>query len=526
MVAQPEENPVSLSTPHRSTSREERERREKSGKARKRHIGSVVEENKVDTERTNKKRKCETESDQKKSEEIANLEELLEKKKRELEQVSHDDKLSSREESERSNRKRARGANKQPRDAKVNKPTKAQIKLSWIDDQNSEEGDSSVELGVRLCQDKGQRHKGEDSENTSNTGKNNKPGKSTRRFRPREQVDEEEESKKTPLYRRTQPKVAESAQKAKHRSDAKGLEEKNTAGNKTQSVSPRASCGRSISPPPPSPEPSSARRTEAVSAPLPKFTPCVTNSTSSSDKSSSTASCTDKVLLKTTEHQTEGPCEGASELKTFLPAATPTSNTPCSKEQRSSGSKGQPAKKDIFTAFLPIAKEFLGCPSTSNQHTDQSSTSAKVPSPTREKAYLSEKEEEEVMEWEEVDVEQAVEASSRVRELLKEEVIMMEVMEGVEEEGERDMVPAAEGQHGKLVMVVDTNVLLSNGFPLVQELIQRGVCTVFLPWQVPSEYELKIFWVNGDEAPSENGFECRSYKNLIDINLALRLQFR
>ena len=102
------------------------------------------------------------------------------------------------------------------------------------------------------------------------------------------------------------------------------------------------------------------------------------------------------------------------------------------------------------------------------------------------------------MEWEEVDVEQAVEASSRVRELLKEELLKREllkeeVMEGVEEEGERDMVPAAEGQHGKLVMVVDTNVLLSNGFPLVQELIQRGVCTVFLPWQVPSEYELIIF---------------------------------
>ena len=105
------------------------------------------------------------------------------------------------------------------------------------------------------------------------------------------------------------------------------------------------------------------------------------------------------------------------------------------------------------------------------------------------------------MEWEEVDVEQAVEASSRVRELLKEELLkrellkeeVMEVMEGVEEEGEHNMVPAAEGQHGKLVMVVDTNVLLSNGFPLVQELIQRGVCTVFLPWQVPSEYELKIF---------------------------------
>ena len=107
------------------------------------------------------------------------------------------------------------------------------------------------------------------------------------------------------------------------------------------------------------------------------------------------------------------------------------------------------------------------------------------------------------MEWEEVAVEQAVEASSRVRELLKEEVIKEEllkrellkeeVMEGVEEEGERDMVPAAEGHHGKLVMVVDTNVLLSSGFLLVQELIQRGVCTVFLPWQVPSEYELKIF---------------------------------
>ena len=55
-----------------------------------------------------------------------------------------------------------------------------------------------------------------------------------------------------------------------------------------------------------------------------------------------------------------------------------------------------------------------------------------------------------------------------------------------------DRVAAAEGQQGKLV-VVDTNVLLSNGFPLIQELIQQGVCTVFLPWQVPSRYELKIF---------------------------------
>merc|ERR1719430_2059194 len=62
-------------------------------------------------------------------------------------------------------------------------------------------------------------------------------------------------------------------------------------------------------------------------------------------------------------------------------------------------------------------------------------------------------------------------------------------MEGVEEEAERDMVPAAEGQHGKLVMVVDTNVLLSNGFPLVQELIQRGLCTIFLPWQVLQELD-------------------------------------
>ena len=490
MVAQSGENPASFSTSRHPSSKEERERREKSGKTRKRHIGSVVEVNKVDTERTNKKRKCEPESDRQKREEIANLEELLEKKKRELEQVSHDDKLSSKEGSERSNRKRARGTNKQPRDAKLNKQTKAQVKLSWIDDQNSEEGDSSVELGVRLCQDKDQRAKGEDSKDTSNKGKNSKSGKSSRRFRPREQVGEEEESKKTALYRRTQPKVAESPQKAKHRSDAKGLEETNTAGKKHPKISPRTSCRSSISPPPPSSEPSSARRTKAVSAPLPKSTPCVTNSTSSGGRSSSTSSRTEKVLLKTTEHQTEGPCEGGSELKTYsLPAVTS-----CSKEQRSSGSKGPPpTNKDILTASLPIAKDSLGGPSTSNQHTDQSSTSAKVPSPPREKACLSEKEEEEVMEWEEVDVEQAVEASSRVRELLKEEVIKEEVMEGVEEEGERDMVPAAEGQHGKLVMVVDTNVLLSNGFPLVQELIQRGVCTVFLPWQVPSEYELIIF---------------------------------
>ena len=82
------------------------------------------------------------------------------------------------------------------------------------------------------------------------------------------------------------------------------------------------------------------------------------------------------------------------------------------------------------------------------------------------------------MEWEEVGVEQAVEASHRVRELLKEEQ-----MEGVEEEMEQEG-EVMEGQQGKLVMVVDTNVLLSNGFPLVQELIQRGLCTIFLPWQV------------------------------------------
>ena len=97
-----------------------------------------------------------------------------------------------------------------------------------------------------------------------------------------------------------------------------------------------------------------------------------------------------------------------------------------------------------------------------------------------EKKVEKEELEEEAMEWEEVGVEQAVEASHRVRELLKEEQ-----MEGVEEEGEQEgQQVMMEGQQGKLVMVVDTNVLLSNGFPLVQELIQRGLCTIFLPWQV------------------------------------------
>ena len=95
-----------------------------------------------------------------------------------------------------------------------------------------------------------------------------------------------------------------------------------------------------------------------------------------------------------------------------------------------------------------------------------------------------EEELEEAMEWEEVGVEEAVQASHRVRELLKEEQ-----MEGVEEEGEQEE-EVMEGQQGKLVMVVDTNVLLSNGFPLVQELIQRGLCTIFLPWQVKSQYDL------------------------------------
>ena len=89
-----------------------------------------------------------------------------------------------------------------------------------------------------------------------------------------------------------------------------------------------------------------------------------------------------------------------------------------------------------------------------------------------------EEELEEAMEWEEVGVEEAVQASHRIRELLKEEQ-----MEGVEEEGEQEE-EVMDGQQGKLVMVVDTNVLLSNGFPLVQELIQRGLCTIFLPWQV------------------------------------------
>ena len=90
-----------------------------------------------------------------------------------------------------------------------------------------------------------------------------------------------------------------------------------------------------------------------------------------------------------------------------------------------------------------------------------------------------EKEPEEAMEWEEVGVEEAVQASHRIRELLKEEQ-----MEGVEEEGEQEGEEMEGQQQGKLVMVVDTNVLLSNGFPLVQELIQRGLCTIFLPWQV------------------------------------------
>ena len=57
-----------------------------------------------------------------------------------------------------------------------------------------------------------------------------------------------------------------------------------------------------------------------------------------------------------------------------------------------------------------------------------------------------------------------------------------------------DRVAAAEGQQGKLV-VVDT---ASNGFPLVQELVQQGAYTIFLPWQVPSIYKLEILWANGE----------------------------
>ena len=49
------------------------------------------------------------------------------------------------------------------------------------------------------------------------------------------------------------------------------------------------------------------------------------------------------------------------------------------------------------------------------------------------------------MEWEEVGVDQAVEASSRVRELLKEELLKREllkeeVMEGIEEEDRKSVV--------------------------------------------------------------------------------------
>ena len=100
-----------------------------------------------------------------------------------------------------------------------------------------------------------------------------------------------------------------------------------------------------------------------------------------------------------------------------------------------------------------------------------------------------EEELEEAMEWEGVGVEEAVQASHRVRELLKEEQ-----MEGVEEEGEQEE-EVMDGQQGKLVMVVDTNVLLSNGFPLVQELIQCCLCTIYLPWQVKSSKPLTPYTI-------------------------------
>ena len=162
-----EASPVTSGIVGRLASKEESSCRTKDGKERKRGNDSVEQENEAGSYQAVKKRK----GDQKKRQEIAELEELLEKKKKELHLVNREEvpeeKSSDRKRKNKERDRRDKAFNEQgQKDLKPNKRhevskkenlTRSQINLSWTDGESEEEGEgSNIKSSISFSQRKDQ----------------------------------------------------------------------------------------------------------------------------------------------------------------------------------------------------------------------------------------------------------------------------------------------------------------------------------------------------------------------------------
>ena len=428
-----------------------------------------------------KKRKSDNDSDQKKRKEIEKLEELLEKKKKELDlvnecQVVKEASLSSGEKFE-SKIKKGKVDSKLDRGHKVSKKeqlSRSQVQLSWTDDENSEGGEgSNIKSSISFSQNKGQT-----SAKWRKGRQNVNEPKGTSQPSRKDKLRQEEEKKRPTKIsqiknRRKLPKPLESTQSSNLESQTK-----TTSGQKelgSDSLSSKSNF------------PSTSTDPLVTGLPLSRTRPrrslLATNHnlpTVASKSESSLTPSNDHSAASIPSLLSSRPAPSTTSTRHF-----PISTSPVTTRTRNNSQENQ---KTPPAAPFPCTSQYSASvkpdPSLAKEKDCWDPTTQSV----EEKKKLEE-ELDEAMEWEEVGVEQAVEASHRVRELLKEEQ-----MEGVEEDGEQEE-QLVEGQQGKLVMVVDTNVLLSNGFPLVQELLQRCLCTIFLPWQV-KPYKISLDFKN------------------------------
>ena len=426
-----------------------------------------------------KKRKSDNDSDHKKREEIEKLEELLEKKKKELDlvnecQVVKEASLYSGEKKI----KKGKVDSKLDRGHKVSKKerlSRSQVQLSWTDDENSEGGEgSNIKSSISFSQNKGQT-----SAKWRKGRQNVNEPKGTSQPSRKDKLRREEEKKRPTKIsqiknRRKLPKPLESTQSSNLESQTK-----TTSGQKelgSDSLSSKSNF------------PSTSTDPLVTGLPLSKTRPRRSLLATNHDLPT-VASKSESSLTPSNDHSAASIPSLLSSRPTPSTTSTrhfPISTSPVTTRTRNNSQENQ---KTPSAAPFPCTSQY----SASVKPDPSLATSlTKEKDPTTQSVEEKKKLEEELdeaMEWEEVGVEQAVEASHRVRELLKEEQ-----MEGVEEDGEQEE-QLVEGQQGKLVMVVDTNVLLSNGFPLVQELLQRCLCTIFLPWQV-KPYKVSLVFKN------------------------------
>ena len=428
-----------------------------------------------------KKRKSDNDSDHKKREEIEKLEELLEKKKKELDLVNEcrvvkEASLSSGEKFE-SKIKKGKVDSKLDRGHKVSKKerlSRSQVQLSWTDDENSEGGEgSNIKSSISFSQNKGQT-----SAKWRKGRQNVNEPKGTSQPSSKDKLRQEEEKKRPTKIsqiknRRKLPKHLESTQSSNLESQTK-----TTSGQKelgSDSLSSKSNF------------PSTSTDPLVTGLPLSRTRPrrslLATNHnlpTVASKSESSLTPSNDHSAASVPSLLSSRPTPSTTSTRHFLNSTSPV--TTRTRDNSQENQKTHPAAP--FPCTSQSSASVKPDPSLTEEKDCWDPTTQSV----GEKKKLEE-ELDEAMEWEEVGVEQAVEASHRVRELLKEEQ-----MEGVEEDGEQEE-QLVEGQQGKLVMVVDTNVLLSNGFPLVQELLQRCLCTIFLPWQV-KPYKVSLDFKN------------------------------